>query len=65
MNRAIFPTILMAVILVAAGFAFAPVDRVTTVHADLIDDVGEFICLEIDGTSYNSNFPETTDNPCA
>ena len=64
MNRAIFPTIIMTVILVAAGFAFAPVDRVTAVHGELIDEIGEFICDEIGSTGYDDTFPDGTTDPC-
>ena len=44
MNRVILPLILLAVIAIAAGFAFAPVDKAVTIHDDMIIDHANHFC---------------------
>ena len=44
MNKYVIPAILGAVVLIAAAFAFAPVQKATTVHTNLNTVLGELIC---------------------
>jgi len=39
MNKLIIPLVLLAVVAIAAGFAFSPVDEATSVHTSLLDAI--------------------------
>lgn len=50
--------------MVAGAFAFAPVDRASTIHttvSDDLDDLGDVLCSIVDGEVYNSVAQECTD----
>ena len=52
MNKLIIPLVLLAVVAIAAGYAFSPVQEVTTVHSSILDA----ICV----TTQNGNTPGAT-----
>ena len=37
MNKLIIPVVLLALVVIAAGFAFSPVEQATAVHIDILD----------------------------
>ena len=39
MNKLVIPIILVAIVAIAAGFAFSPVDQATSVHSSLLDAI--------------------------
>jgi len=46
MNKKIIPVILLAVVAIAAGFAFAPVEQATAVHDSIIQDNADGLCAD-------------------
>ena len=44
MNKYVIPAILGVVVLVAAAFAFAPVEKAATVHTSINTVLGDIIC---------------------
>ena len=44
MNKIIIPIVLIAIIAIGVGFAFAPVEQAVTVHNDIIQDVSDVAC---------------------
>ena len=57
MNRAILPAILVFVILVAGVFAFAPIEKATTLDSNVIDEMEKLADALCDEMSLGS-FPE-------
>ena len=49
MNKKIIPVILLAVVAIAAGFAFAPVEQATAVHDSIIQDNADGMCTQFLG----------------
>ena len=57
MNSKLIPVLLIAVIMVAGAFAFAPIDQVSTVHetvSDNLDDLGQLLCDEVYFEDYDA-----------
>ena len=54
MNKLVLPIILVAIVMIVGVFAFTPVDKASTVHDEIIDDIGDVIC---DATSSGSYIP--------
>ena len=45
MNKRIIPIMFLAVVAIAAGFAFAPLEQVTTVHPGLLQGMADNDCI--------------------
>lgn len=62
LNSKLIPALLIAVVMVAGAFAFAPIDQASTVHttvSDDLDDLGNVLCdIITNGKDYN---PTTQD----
>ena len=64
LNNKLIPILLIAIVMVAGAFAFAPVDRASTIHttvSDDLDDLGDVLCSIVDDEVYNSVAQECTD----
>ena len=60
-NKLIIPALLIAAVMVAGLFAFAPVEQASTVHDTVsgdLDDLGQLLCNELYAENYN---PATED----
>jgi len=60
MNKLVIPVVLVALIAIAAGFAFSPADEAATVHIDIKDH----ICVVDEGTSDTGFSSDPEDNGC-
>ena len=62
MNKKIIPVILLAVVAIAAGFAFAPVEQATAVHDSIIQDNADGMCTQF--TSSTTAFWDPDSRSC-
>ena len=56
LNNKLIPALLIAVVMVAGAFAFAPIDQASTVHTTISDDLdalADVLCDIIDGEDYD------------
>ncbi len=59
MNKLVIPAILAAVMVVAVGFAVAPVQQASTVHTTIISTIGAAICAYSSEAGANKVFHTT------
>jgi len=61
-NSKLIPALLIAVVMIAGAFAFAPVDQASTVHTTISDDLdalGDVLC---DLITNNENYNPVTED---
>ena len=49
MNKLILPLVLIVIVAITAGFAFAPVDQASTVDEEITDTLSDNICIVRNG----------------
>ncbi len=54
MNKLVIPAILVALVVVAVGFAVMPVEHASTVHTTVISTLGNLICKQTSGGVTNT-----------
>ena len=60
MHKLVIPGILLAVIMIAGGFAFIPVEEASTIHDSLLENIKIITC----DAAFGVNFYNSTSDQC-